>query len=88
MVGAIDAEKRKVIINSGAFGYNAEILASLLEEDTKDVVEKLKPNGEYYKMYQKGKNLARYKIDEKLFDMACSGDLNAIKQFQNSREDG
>lgn len=86
MVGTIDESKKKVVINAGAFGYNAEILASLLDEEVKDVLVKMKPGGEYWKLYNKGRNMAKYRIDEKLFELACSGNLDAMRQFINTRE--
>lgn len=86
MVGAIEESKKKVIINAGAFGYSNEILASLLDEDLKDVSTKMKPEGEYWRLYNKGRNMAKYRIDEKLFELACSGNLDAMRQFLNTRE--
>lgn len=86
MVGAIEESKKKIVINAGAFGYGVEVLASLLDEDLREVIEKMKPNAEYAKLYSKGRNMAKYRIDEKLFELACSGNLDAMRQFLNTRE--
>lgn len=86
MVGAITAGKEKILMNCGAFGYTVEVLASILKEPEKEVGKLMQPGGDYRVIYERGKNMARYKIDEKLFDMGLSGDIDAIRQFLNTRE--
>ena len=77
----INEENKEIIINCGAFGYKPDVIASLLRIDLNLVEEQFKTNSEFKLLYEFGKNMAKYKIDLKLFEMAKSGDVKAIQQF-------
>jgi len=84
----ITDENKEIIINSGAFGYDAEVMSSLLQVDI-DVIKKQFDNKtEFKKLYEFGKNMAKYKLDLKLFEMAKNGDVKAIQQFETNKKSG
>ena len=79
-------EQREQIINFGAFGYSENRISSILELDidevTKDFSDK---NSELSKLLQKGKVMADYVIDLKLFELAKSGDIKALSKLQTRK---
>lgn len=78
----VPAEKVEQAINCGAFGYPPEKVASILELDLEDVEHDLRDEfSTLYKLYKKGQDAADYAIDLKLFELAQSGDLKALEQF-------
>lgn len=78
-------ENEEIIINCGAFGYKADVIASLLRIDL-SVIEKAMVNDkEFMKLYKFGNDMANYKLDLKLFEMAKSGDIKAMQAFQAKR---
>jgi hypothetical protein len=84
----ITDENKEIIINSGAFGYDADVMSSLLQVDI-DVIKKQFDNKtEFKKLYEFGKNMAKYKLDLKLFEMAKNGDVKAIQQFETNKKSG
>lgn len=84
----ITDENKEIIINSGAFGYDADVMSSLLQVDI-DVIKKQFDNKtEFKKLYEFGKNMAKYKLDLKLFEMAKNGDVKAIQQFEINKKSG
>jgi hypothetical protein len=75
-------EENKEIINSGAFGYKPDVIASLLQVDVKIIEDQFKGKSEFKTLYEFGRNMAKYKIDLKLFEMAKNGDVKAMQQFE------
>ena len=84
----ITEENKEIIINAGAFGYDAEIVASLLQIDINVIKNQFENKGEFKKLYEFGKNMAKYKLDLKLFEMAKNGDLKALQQFEANKKIG
>jgi hypothetical protein len=78
----ITDENKEIIINSGAFEYKPEVIASLLQVDVKIIEDEFKGKSEFKTLYEFGRNMAKYKIDLKLFEMAKNGDVKAMQQFE------
>jgi hypothetical protein len=84
----ITDENKEIIINSGAFGYDAEVMSSLLQVDIDVIKQQFDNKTEFKKLYEFGKNMAKYKLDLKLFEMAKNGDVKAIQQFETNKKSG
>lgn len=78
-------ENEEIIINCGAFGYKADVIASLLRIDFSVIENAMVNDNEFIKLYKFGNDMANYKLDLKLFEMAKSGDIKAMQAFQAKR---
>lgn len=78
-------ENEEIIINCGAFGYKADVIASLLRIDLSVIENAMVNDNEFIKLYKFGNDMANYKLDLKLFEMAKSGDIKAMQAFQAKR---
>ena len=79
-------EQEEQIINFGVFNYNAKKIASILGVDKKEIEQELKnQESEFSKLFQKGKDMADYVIDLKLFEMAKSGDIKALDKLDSRK---
>jgi hypothetical protein len=82
----IKPEHKEDIINFGAFGYDAAKISSILEYDIKEVEKQLKDaKSELNILMQKGRDMADYAIDKKLFEMARSGDIKAMEKLDTRK---
>ena len=78
-------ENEEIIINCGAFGYKADVIASLLRIDLTVIENAMVNDNQFIKLYKFGNDMANYKLDLKLFEMAKSGDIKAMQAFQAKR---
>lgn len=79
----ITKQQEEQIIHFGVFQYDAQKIASLLGCDLKDVQSELQSQGSLLnRLLQKGKDMADYVIDLKLFEMAKNGDLKALEKLE------
>lgn len=78
-------ENEEIIINCGAFGYKADVIASLLRIDLSVIENAMVYDNQFIKLYKFGNDMANYKLDLKLFEMAKSGDIKAMQAFQAKR---
>lgn len=82
----IKEEQKEQIINCGVFDYSAQKLSNILDFDKTEIKIELKnKNSELNKLLKKGKDLADYVIDLKLFNMAKTGDIKALEKL-NARK--
>jgi hypothetical protein len=82
----IKSEHQEMIINFGVFGYEVEKMANILEYESHEIKQALEdPLSEFSKLIQKGKDLADYVIDLKLFEMAKSGDIKALDKLEQRK---
>lgn len=77
-------KEKEMIINMGALGYPVSLCARVVgvkdeKQFQKDFVD---PKSEVYQLYQQGKDRAQYLIDLKLFEMAQSGDIKAMRKLE------
>lgn len=80
-------ENEEIIINFGAFGYDAKKMSSILGVPEVEIVQELKnKDSEFAKLYQKGVDMSEYVIDMKIFALAKQGDLAAIALFEKRKE--
>lgn len=80
-------ENTEIIINFGAFGYDAKKMSSILGVPEIEIVQELKnKDSEFAKLYQKGVDMSEYVIDMKIFNLAKQGDLAAIALFEERKE--
>lgn len=78
-------ENEEIIINCGAFGYKSDVIASLLRIDLSVIENAMVNDNQFIKLYKFGNDMANYKLDLKLFEMAKSGDIKAMQAFQAKR---
>lgn len=78
---------QKAIVNGGAIGYDAETILMLVDDvDLADLTKQsAKKDSEFWRLYLKGEVKSQYVIDQKLLEMAHSGDLKAIQQMEIRR---
>lgn len=79
----------KKVVAMGTLGYPLSKILNVLDIDDKDQAafcldfdNKQHP---LHKAYQKGIDKADYAIDSRLFDLAKSGDIMAIKEFTDRK---
>jgi len=78
----IKKEQEEIIINMGAFDYNASKIANILSFDIKEIEKEFKDkNSKLNELLLKGKDMADYVIDLKLFEMAKTGDIKALEKL-------
>jgi hypothetical protein len=78
----IKKEQEEQIINFGVFQYDETKIASILGVDVKIIEKEIKNNNSLLsKLLQKGRDMADYVIDLKLFEMAKSGDIKALEKL-------
>jgi hypothetical protein len=82
----IKKENEEQIINFGVFGYDAKKMGSILDISETEIEAELKVKGSvFYKLFQKGSDMADYVIDLKLFEMAKSGDIKALEKLDSRK---
>lgn len=69
----------EMIVNFGALGYDEKKISSILGRSINI------QDQDVAKYYQKGKDMADYAIDLKLFEMAKSGDIKALEKFERRK---
>ena len=80
-------KEQDLIIDFGALNYQASKIAIILEVDLNEIKTELQDiNSEVYKLYRKGKYMADYKIDLKIFELAQTGDMKAIERFEKQKQ--
>jgi hypothetical protein len=88
MARNITKEEEEVIINCGAFNYLPEKIANVLNWPQKEVLELYRnKDSNFFKLLQKGLDTADYVLDLKLFELAQTGDLKALEEFENRRDE-
>lgn len=79
----ITDKEKDMIINFGAFGYAPRKMSDILVWELSEVSNLYQDQkSEFYKYYREGKARADYVIDMKLFEMAQSGDMKAMAEFE------
>lgn len=77
-------KSKKAIVDGGAIGYDAETILMLVDDD--DLKELTRQSSaedsEFWKLYNKGQVKHQYIIDQKLLEMAQSGDIKAIDKME------
>lgn len=80
MIIAKEAEEQ--IVNFGVFEYDTLKMSNILDVSEHEIIKEMKnTSSDFYKLYQKGVDMADYVIDLKLFDMAKSGDIKALDKL-------
>lgn len=71
----------------GALKYDNERMATILDWPIAEVNAVMKDKaGKFYQTYYRGKLMAEYKLDKKLFEMALAGDAKAIEHFKGKKK--
>lgn len=81
------ADQLKRAVQLGALGYGAEKCANVLEIEDRDAFDAdfYNAESEFKRYYQKGKDMADFSIDAKLFELAKDGDISALHEL-NERQ--
>jgi len=88
MARDITEHDRDIIINCGAFRYDAPKMANVLDWSEKEVQKEFENHkSDFFKLYQRGADRADYVIDQKLFELAQTGDLKALEAFETRKAD-
>ena len=83
----IKKEQEEQVINFGVFDYDAKKIASILGFDKTEVSEELKnKESKLSLLLGKGKDMADYVIDLKLFEMAKTGDIKALEKLDRRKK--
>lgn len=78
----ISADQEEQIVNFGALEYDAKKISSILGLDLKLVEAELNnKDSQMSILLQRGRDMADYVVDLKLFDMAKSGDIKALEKL-------
>lgn len=81
----MNEQTQEQIVNCGAFYFSAEKTAMVIATDVKEqerIIKALKNDSSpERKLYETGKTRAEYEVMTKLFELARSGDIQAIKEF-------
>lgn len=80
MVRDLDDKEREMIINFGALNYQPSMIAEILGIDETQV--NIDGNDELAKLYRRGRSIAKYKLQMKVFELAQQGDLKAIQKYE------
>jgi len=76
----------KKVVTLGSLGYPKEKCLNILELTTEQRMafeqQFKQPKSTIGKAYQTGVDLADFEIDKKLYELAKTGDLKAIKEFE------
>lgn len=82
----ISKEVEEQIVNFGVFEYDTLKISNILNIPEHEIIKEIKnPLSDFYKLYQKGIDMADYVIDLKLFDMAKSGDIKALDKLDHRK---
>lgn len=81
------AEQLKRAVQLGAVGYGFEKCANVLEIENMTAFEAdyNNPASEFKRHYQKGRDMADFAIDAKLFELAKGGDIDALHELEERR---
>lgn len=82
----ISESEADMIVDFGAFSYDAAKMAAILGWPIEDLNETKAENKEFQRLYEKGRHMADYVLDKKLFELASKGDLKAIEKMQIKRK--
>jgi len=84
----INKKQEETIVNFGVFDYTSEQIAIILEIHQNIIDLELKnKDSELNKLLLKGKNLADYVIDLKLFELAKAGDIQALDRLEKRKHE-
>lgn len=77
-------ETLQKIEQCGVLGYPASKICSILNLESQEefIAEFNNPNSKIFKAFQRGVDKGDFAIDLKIYELAKSGDLNAIEKFQ------
>lgn len=88
MVRIITEKEKDIIINCGAFKFQPQKIATVLNWPPDEVSQLYNNKGtEFFKLIKKGRDTADYILTLKLFEQAQTGDLKALEEFENRRND-
>ncbi len=87
MVRNIKKEEKDKIHDFGAFNYSIEKMANILDWNPDDIRKLMQDkSSRFYQYYKAGKDKSDYVIDKKLFELALTGDLRALEEFETRRD--
>lgn len=80
-------KSKRAIVDGGAIGYNAETILMLVDDEDLEELKKQSEDrdSEFWRLHAKGEVKNQYLIDQKLLEMAQSGDLKAIQKMEQRR---
>ena len=82
----ITKQQEEIIINCGVFDYNAAKIANILGVEKEEIEKELKDkNSEFSKLIIKGRDMADYVLDLKLFELAQNGDIKALEKLDQRK---
>lgn len=81
----INKEDEEKIVNFGAFNYTSKKMANILGVEESEIIDLMNDETSIFcKLIQKGRDMADYFIDVRLFELSRNGDIKALSAF-NSR---
>lgn len=83
----IEEDQEEMIVNFGALNYDAFRMSIVFGIDEIDIQNEMKnEKSKFFKLYKKGEYISSYLIDLKLFELAKTGDLKAIKEYERRKK--
>lgn len=80
---AISEEAEEKIVTFGALSYHPRQMANVLGWELKEVEGLMaSPDSAFFKLYERGADMAEFVLDKKLFEMAKAGDLKAMEKYE------
>lgn len=84
--GMNDTE-RDMVVDFGAFMYDSAKMAIILGWEKKTVHDLMNDaESEFFMLYEKGKHMAEYVLEKKMFEMAQKGDIKAFEKIMLQRK--
>ena len=88
MARNITTPEKEVIINCGAFKFQPDKISNILDWPADEVTKLFNDKrSEFYQLIKKGRDTADYVLTLKLFELAQTGDLKALEEFENRRNE-
>lgn len=79
----INKDQEEQIVNFGVFNYDQKRIAAILDIPEAEVASEMQnQNSLLSKLLEKGRYMADYVIDLKLFELAKVGDLKALEKLE------
>lgn len=87
MERTLDEKLLEHVETFGALKYDNKRMASILQWDLEEVNQAMKdPDSVYRKQYDRGRLMAEYRIDKKLFELALAGNFSAIERLTGKKK--
>jgi hypothetical protein len=82
----MNSELKQKLMDFGALNYTNKKIALILDESLQVVNLNMKPGGDWLEVYERGREIFAYAVNQKLMEMAVSGDIKAIEKIEKMKQ--